>query len=112
MLQHYFQIAIRHLLKYKTQNLISIVGLAVCLLCFSICMYCSRFFLSIDQCFENHDHIADIVLKSSNGEFFSGTPATVFEQLQDIPLNEVDILTHIANADPRPYNIEMKDGKE
>ena len=112
MLQHYFQIAIRHLLKHKTQNLISIVGLAVCLLCFSICMYCSRFFLSIDQCFENHDHIADIVLKSSNGEFFSGTPATVFEQLQDIPLNEVDILTHIANADPRPYNIEMKDGKE
>jgi len=112
MLQHYFQTAIRHLLKYKTQNLISIVGLAVCLLCFSICMYCSRFFLSIDQCFENHDHIADIVLKSSNGEFFSGTPATVFEQLQDIPLNEVDILTHIANADPRPYNIEMKDGKE
>lgn len=112
MLQHYFQIAICHLLKYKTQNLISIVGLAVCLLCFSICMYCSRFFLSIDQCFENHDHIADIVLKSSNGEFFSGTPATVFEQLQDIPLNEVDILTHIANADPRPYNIEMKDGKE
>ena len=87
MLQHYFQIAIRHLLKYKTQNLISIVGLAVCLLCFSICMYCSRFFLSIDQCFENHDHIADIVLKSSNGEFFSGTPATVFEQLQDIPGN-------------------------
>ena len=51
MLQHYFQIAIRHLLKYKTQNLISIVGLAVCLLCFSICMYCSRFFLSIFQCF-------------------------------------------------------------
>ena len=27
-------------------------------------------------------------------------------------MNEVDILTHIANADPRPYNIEMKDGKE
>ena len=80
MLQHYFQIAIRHLLKYKTQNLISIVGLAVCLLCFSICMYCSRFFLSIDQCFENHDHIADIVLKSSNG---SSSPELLLRSLSN-----------------------------
>lgn len=112
MLQHYFQIAIRHLLKYKTQNLISIVGLAVCLLCFSICMYCSRFFLNIDQCFENQNRIADVILKSSSGEAYYGTPATVFEQLQNIPLNEVEVLTHIANADSRPYNIEMEDDKE
>ena len=77
MLQHYFQTAIRHLLKYKTQNLISIVGLAVCLLCFSICMYCSRFFVSIEQIFENNYNIADIFLNSSNGEFLYGTPEKV-----------------------------------
>ena len=64
MLQHYFQTAIRHLLKYKTQNLISIVGLAVCLLCFSICMYCSRLIIIIYQCFENQYHICDIFFKS------------------------------------------------
>lgn len=80
MLQHYFQIAIRHLLKYKTQNLISIVGLAVCLLCFSICMYCSRFFLSIDQCFENHDHIADIVLRVQTG---SSSPELLLRSLSN-----------------------------
>ena len=62
MLQHYFQIAICHLLKYKTQNLISIVGLAVCLLCFSICMYCSRVFVSFYQSFDKPDQICDIFL--------------------------------------------------
>lgn len=29
MLQHYIKTAFRHLLKYKTQNLISILGLSV-----------------------------------------------------------------------------------
>ena len=32
MLLHYLKIAVRQLLKYRTQNLISIVGLGVCLL--------------------------------------------------------------------------------
>ena len=47
MLQHYIKTAFRHLLKYKTQNLISILGLSVGILCFSICLYCSRFICSV-----------------------------------------------------------------
>lgn len=47
MLQHYIKTAFRHLLKYKTQNLISILGLSVGILCFSICLYCSRFIYSV-----------------------------------------------------------------
>ena len=43
MIRHYLKVAFRNLLKYKTQNIISIIGLAVGLLCFCICMYCSRF---------------------------------------------------------------------
>ena len=42
MLRHYIKMAMRHLLKNKIQNLISIVGLSVGILCFSICLYCSR----------------------------------------------------------------------
>ena len=34
MITHYLKVAFRNLLKYKTQNLISIVGLAVGLFCF------------------------------------------------------------------------------
>lgn len=39
MIQHYSKVALRNLMKYKTQNLISTIGLAVGLLCFSICFY-------------------------------------------------------------------------
>lgn len=34
MIRHYFKIALRNLWKYKTQNFISVIGLAVGLLCF------------------------------------------------------------------------------
>ena len=54
MITHYLKVAVRNLLKYKTQNLISNGGLAVGLFCFCICFYISRFVGSIDTCFENH----------------------------------------------------------
>ena len=39
MLLHYFKIAWRNLLKYKTQNLISILSLAVGAVCFAVTFY-------------------------------------------------------------------------
>ena len=50
MIQHYLKIAWRNLWKYKTQSAIGIVGLAVCLLCFSICLYVCRLMWATDQC--------------------------------------------------------------
>ena len=73
MIQHYIKVAFRNLLKYKTQNLISIIGLSVGLLCFSICFYCSRYLLSVDHCFDNYDRLVDINLLEE--ELSSGTPA-------------------------------------
>ena len=59
----------RHLLKYKIQNLISIVGLSVGILCFSICLYCSRFISEVDSCFSNKERIADIKFMYNTGRF-------------------------------------------
>ena len=75
MLQHYIKTAFRHLLKYKTQNLISILGLSVGILCFSICLYCSRFIYSVDQCFTNKERIANVNLYTPDGDIYSGIPA-------------------------------------
>ena len=80
MLQHYIKTAFRHLLKYKTQNLISILGLSVGILCFSICLYCSRFIYSVDQCFTNKERIANVNLYTPDGDIypchqFVGDPA-------------------------------------
>ena len=40
MILHYVTLAIRNLLKYRTQNIISIIGLAVGLFSFCVCLYC------------------------------------------------------------------------
>ena len=49
MILHYLKMAIRSLGKYRMQNIISIVSLAVALFCFSINMYISRFMIQIDN---------------------------------------------------------------
>lgn len=95
MIRHYIKIAIRNLLKYKAQNIISIVGLSVGILCFSICLYCSRYINSTDKCFTHWERIADINMHNSEGELWSGTPATLIETLRQQQFNEVEAFTFI-----------------
>ena len=49
MILHYLKMAFRSLGKYRMQNIISIVSLAVALFCFSLNMYISRFMIQIDN---------------------------------------------------------------
>ncbi len=65
MFVHYLKLAWRNLLKYRTQNIISIVGLAVGILSFSVCLYLSRECLDMDSCFENRDRIAVITSRNT-----------------------------------------------
>ena len=74
MIKYYFKVAFRNLLKYKTQNIISVIGLAVGLLCFSVCMYCSRFVETTNHCFSNYNRIAELSLYDSRTDtYFYGT---------------------------------------
>lgn len=111
MLQHYIKIAIRHLLKYKMQNLISVIGLSVGILCFSICLYCSRFIHEVDHCFPHRERIADISLYSG-GNLFSGIPATLIEDLRKHSLAEVEEYTFAVYPRERSYSVEIKEGQE
>ena len=81
MITHYLTVAFRNLLKYKSQNLISIGALAVGLFCFCVCFYISRFVSSVDECFENHERIADIYLTTENGRPWSGVSCTMLPYL-------------------------------
>ena len=49
MILHYLKMAFRSLGKYRMQNIISIVSLAVALFCFSLNMYISRFMIQMDD---------------------------------------------------------------
>ena len=57
MLRHYFKIAFRNLRKYKTQNIISIVGLAVGFVCFAFSALWIRYEMSYDSFHPKADRI-------------------------------------------------------
>lgn len=105
MITHYLRVAFRNLLKYKSQNLISIVGLAVGLFCFCVCFYISRFVGSVDKCFENHERIADIYLTTENGRPWSGVSCTMLPQLQQRIWNEVEDFTLLSYPYKQEYNL-------
>ncbi len=57
MIIHYLKIAFRNLWKYKFQNAIGILGVAVGLVCFTFCCYIPRFLGSIDQFYPGADRM-------------------------------------------------------
>lgn len=111
MIAHYLKIAWRNLLKYRTQNIISIIGLAVGLFSFTVCFYCSRFIESRDHCFINHERIAELHLYDSIiGHYFSGTPAPLSHNLRSWT-DQFEAVSFVAYPRECPFDIEVKPGK-
>lgn len=111
MIRHYLKVAFRNLLRYKTQNLISTIGLAVGLLCFSICFYCSRYMQSMDQCFDNYHRLVDIRLVDGE-KVFAGTPAILAEKLMKEGGHEVEAYSRVSYSEGRPFNVYLNDEKK
>lgn len=108
MLGHYFTVAVRNLLKYKTQNLICILGLAVGILCFSVCLYCTRFVHSTNSCFPNHGRIVELLMKRPEVTF-SGTSALVAEQLRQLEIPQTDHITCVPYERILPFDVHTPD---
>ena len=111
MLTHYLKVALRNLLKYKTQNLISIVGLAVGLFCFCICFYICRFVGSVDKCFENYERIADIYVTDEKGEAWSGVSGKMLPHLRQRTWDGVEGFTLLSFVTKGEYNLIGEDDK-
>ena len=112
MIIHYLKVAIRNLLKYKRQNLISIGGLAVGLFCFCICFYISRFINSVDKCFENHKRIAEVYLvEPESGKPFSGISGKMLTELRQRNWKGTEAFTLLAKPFNREYHVIQEDGK-
>lgn len=112
MILHYLKIAFRNLCKYKMQNIISIIGLAVGLLCFCICIYCGRFVESTNHCFPNYNRIAELSLYDSQADrYFSGTPTQLSEELRTWHMEEAEAISCVTFSRERPYYIEISADK-
>ena len=57
MITHYLKVAVRNLLKYKTQTIISILGLAVGFACIALSVFWNHYENSYDSDFPNRDRI-------------------------------------------------------
>lgn len=67
MIKHYFTVAIRNLVKYKTQSFISIIGLAVGFTCFAL----SALWIHYETTYDNFHEGADRLYFAGSGSSFS-----------------------------------------
>ena len=112
MFIHYIITAYRSIAKFKTQNLISMLGLSVALFCFSICLYITRYIYSTNDCIENRDRIVQLTTQNSESETISGYTFCDFsEDVKKYGLSEIDTYAYINFADERTHNIEVSEGK-
>lgn len=110
MILHYLKVAVRSLMKFKMQNVIAIFGLAMSLFCFSVCLYCSRYIFSTDDCFRNKDRIVELYLERSDNNFSSITSGSLPSFLRGQGLN-AKAFCGVAFPDERSYNIEVSEDK-
>ena len=109
MIQHYLKVSVRDLMRYKTQNLIALCGVALSLLCFSICLYCSRYLFGTDDCFQHKDRIVQLIVTDGKSPM-SGTPPYLTEYL---PAQGVRAAGFCAVAYPqeRCYHVTINEEK-
>ena len=66
MIKHYLKVAFRNLIKYKTQSLVSIIGLAVGFTCFALSVLWIRYEMTYDNFHEGADRIYPFVFMETD----------------------------------------------
>ena len=94
MVKHYLKMAIRQILKNKVQYLLSIVGIAIGLLCFSMTSYYIRRFNSQFTVWSNNDRMANLYVKSEKNKY--NEPYIPGKELQALMSNPVAGMEKIA----------------
>ena len=120
MIQHYFKIAFRNILKYKTQSIISILGLAVGFTCFALANLWIHYEMTYDAYHEGADRMyilckesvfgvngystsmpypASTLLKNDFPEVEAACAYTRWGQKADIKANDHKVEVHYIQAD-------------
>lgn len=94
MVKHYLKMAIRQILKNKVQYLLSIVGIAIGLLCFSMTSYYIRRGNNQFIAWSNSDRMANVYVKSEKNKY--DEPYISGKELQALMSNPVAGMEKIA----------------
>jgi len=93
MIKHYLKVAFRNLIKYKTQSLVSIIGLAVGFTCFALSVLWIRYEMTYDNFHEGADRIYLVRAHYANEPGTSKfTPYPLMKYLQD-KMPEIEAVT-------------------
>lgn len=93
MIKHYLKVAFRNLIKYKTQSLVSIIGLAVGFTCFALSVLWIRYEMTYDNFHEGADRIYLVRAHYANEPGTSKfTPYPLMKYLQD-KMPEIEAIT-------------------
>ncbi len=103
MIGHYLKLAVRNLLKYRTQNIISIVGLAVGILSFTVCFYVSRLWLDVNKCFEKYERIAILGKTNEKGRFSAYTSYEICDFVRERNITEVEACCYVTDLNGRDF---------
>ncbi|MBP3670270.1 MAG: ABC transporter permease [Bacteroides sp.] len=112
MILHYIITAWRCIWKYKTQNLISVLGLSVALFCFSICLYITRYLYSTNDCFANKSRMVQLTTQNPvTGEVQGVTFCNFIDDIKKFPISGVETYVYVNHVEERPFNIEVAEEK-
>lgn len=113
MFKHYLKMAIRQILKNKIQYLLSIIGIAVGLLCFSITSYYIRRFNNQFIAWANSDRMANIYVKSAQyGYEDPYIPGEVVQELMGNPITGIGQIAYSYGYGQANISISKENQKE
>ncbi len=100
MIRHYFKVATRNLLKYKTQTLISIVGLAVGFTCFALSALWIRYEMTYDNFHEGAERTYLIRVQDGyNANGISNTTPSLLARYLKSNFPEIEAASGIQNSE-------------
>ena len=115
MIQHYLKIAIRNLWKYKVQNIIGILGVALGLACFTLCCYIPRYLSGWNKSYTDSDRLYGIMYKGDfpsidlRTKLLNKYPADVENTTYFSPARLYNMVFETENRNSREYEIGLSE---
>ncbi|NDV59567.1 ABC transporter permease [Bacteroides sp. 519] len=108
MILHYVKIALRNLLKHKSQTIVSVLGITAGILCFSICTYFMRALYRSDSDFPRYKEMAVLRMQYPDTEEYSYPRQNVVKMFAEQFHSDMELIIGMEYS-TKPYNVTIDD---